>query len=145
MGSFANSVFTALFGWVRNAARALWDAFFVTGESGRVSWFAENWKQLVILLLLVCTAVDLAVYILRWRPYRVWASFLRRLRGEEEDDGEQLPPENMIYPEATDSPYADVVPEDLPPYEDEVQAIVPPAAEEWEAPAEPEESAARLP
>lgn len=90
MGSFANSMFSVMLSWVRAAVDWLWT--FCTSEEngGFLPWIGENWLSLTIALCAVCLAVDFVVHMLRWQPYKVWASFFRRLfsprqRDEEED------------------------------------------------------------
>ena len=79
MGSFANSVFNMLLGWIRAAASSLWGALTGRGEDF-LTWIGENWLAVTIAICAVCTLIDVVVHILRWRPHRVWASFFRRLR-----------------------------------------------------------------
>lgn len=83
MGSFANSMFSSLLGWFRTAAMWVWNVLFNAEDGGLVGWIGENWLGLIIALCVICLAVDFVVHMLRWRPYRVWASFLRRLQGKE--------------------------------------------------------------
>jgi hypothetical protein len=64
----------------------------------------DNWLLLVILLCLGGVLVDLVVYLLRWQPYRVWRSFLRRIRGLDRDDWtdeEEGPRRRLIYADGT--------------------------------------------
>lgn len=82
MGSFANSVFNMLLGWIRAAASSLWGALTGRGEDF-LTWIGENWLAVTIAICAVCTLIDVVVHFLRWRPHRVWASFFRRLRGAE--------------------------------------------------------------
>ena len=42
----------------------------------------------MIALCVVCTAVDVIIHLIRWRPMQVWASFFRRLRGKGEEQAE---------------------------------------------------------
>ena len=88
MGNFANTLFSTLLGWLRGAAAWLWNFLGQSDHDGLIVWIAENWLTLIILLCAVCMLVDFLVYLLRWQPYKVWASFFRRLTGrqDEEDD-----------------------------------------------------------
>ena len=82
MGSFANSIFNLLLGWVRAAARSLWA--LVAGEGGNFfTWMGENWLALTVAICVVCTVIDVIIHVIRWRPHKVWASFLRRITGRE--------------------------------------------------------------
>lgn len=91
MNGYANAMLTTLLGWMRSCVYMLWQ--LVSGEGGgAIQWIAEHWKVLIIALCVVCVAVDAAVYMLRWRSYRVWASFFRRRRRkyEEKHSGEHV-------------------------------------------------------
>ena len=84
MGSFANSLFTVLLGWLQGAVSAVWNAF--TSEKGNsfLNWIGNNWILIAVVLCITGLAADLCVYLLRWKPMRVWKSFLTRDREEEE-------------------------------------------------------------
>ena len=84
MGSFANSMFSVLLGWVRGAADWAWKVLFNEEDGGLISWIGNNWVGLIIALCIICMAVDIIVHLLRWRSHRVWISFFRRLMGKEE-------------------------------------------------------------
>ena len=84
MTAFTDTVLTVLLGWVKGLASAVWQFFADGAGSGWIGWLGEHWLPLTIALAAVFTVADLAVYILRWRPNRVWATALRHLRGEYE-------------------------------------------------------------
>ena len=88
MGNFANTLFSSLLGWLRGAAAWLWSFISNPESGGLIVWIAENWLTLIILLCAACMLIDFIVYLIRWRPYKVWASFFRRLfgTGRDEDD-----------------------------------------------------------
>ena len=54
-----------------------WEVYWLAG--GFFSWMAKNWKGFVLTIAVLALIADLVVYLLRWRPYRVWISFFRRL------------------------------------------------------------------
>ncbi|MBR4081704.1 MAG: hypothetical protein IKK21_07985 [Clostridia bacterium] len=89
MGSFANSAFSIILGWIRSAVSGLWQMVFATGDNDFVRWIGDNWLALVIALCAVCTLVDVIVHLIRWRPMQVWASFFRRLRSRDEEEEEE--------------------------------------------------------
>lgn len=86
MGSFANSMFSVLLGWFGSAVDWIWNVLFNADDGGLIGWIGENWLGLIIALSVICMAVDLFVHLLRWRPYKVWASFFRRMTGKEEPE-----------------------------------------------------------
>lgn len=103
MNAFSNSLFTFLFGWARSLIEGLWNAAAEGRLSGLLSWLGDHWLGLVVLLCLAGTAVDFLVWIIRWRPYLVWRSTLRRwgraLRGERIDGQRRF---NRGYQEGVD-------------------------------------------
>ena len=92
MGSFASGVFSVLLGWIRGAAAYLWNAAATPEGGGLLSWMANHWLPLALILCAAGMVIDLIVYLLRWQPYKVWASFFRRLghRQQQEEEDELL-------------------------------------------------------
>ena len=80
MGSFASSAFSLMLAWVRSAAAWLWQLASGEEASGLFRWIGAHWKGLALALCVVGLVVDWVVYLIRWRPQRVWQSFFRRLR-----------------------------------------------------------------
>ena len=69
-----------MLGWLQTAVSAVWYAF--TNEKGNsfFNWIGRNWLLIAGILCIIGAAADLCVYILRWKPFRVWKSFLFRNR-----------------------------------------------------------------
>lgn len=88
MGSFANSTFSILLGWVRGAVSWLWSTATSQENGALVQWIADNWLILTIILCAAGIAVDFVVHMFRWQPYKVWASFFRRMFGKKEREEE---------------------------------------------------------
>ena len=88
MSNFANTLFSSLLGWLRSAAAWLWSFANNPESGGLIVWVADNWLMLIILLCAACMLVDFIVYLFRWQPYKVWASFLRRLFGRGSNEGD---------------------------------------------------------
>lgn len=87
MGGFTSGVFSVLLGWIRTAAVFLWDAVTSPDGGGWLAWLADHWLTLTIIICGAGIVIDTIVYLLRWRPDRVWRSFFRRLarRGASEE------------------------------------------------------------
>ncbi len=98
MGSFANSVFSVLLGWIRTAINQLWALVNSDSGGGFLAWIGENWKVLTLILCGVGVVTDVVVYLFRWRPMQVWASFFRRLRGKGVEADEWEPAEEVPAP-----------------------------------------------
>lgn len=113
MGSFAGTIFSLLLGWLQGAVAWLWSAATSPTGSGLLNWLSDNWLPLTAVVCAVGIIVDLVVYLIRWRPYRVWASFFRRMTGrgaenapEEPDKSTQASPRRTVrrkwvYPDGT--------------------------------------------
>ena len=85
MGSFANTLFTILLGWMQGAVSAVWSAFTSEKGSSFLTWIGDHWIVLAGILCLIGLAADLCVYLMRWKPMKVWKSFLFRGRDEREE------------------------------------------------------------
>lgn len=128
MGNFANTLFSTLLGWLRNAAAWLWGFLSDPQSGGMIVWIADNWLPLVILLCVACMLIDAIVYLFRWQPHKVWASFFRRLFGRTEEDGDtHTIRRRWIHADGTTS-IEEVDPADM--QEEPEPAFVPQPAEE---------------
>ncbi|NLD83458.1 MAG: hypothetical protein GX637_04765 [Clostridiales bacterium] len=89
MNTFSNSLFTFLFGWARSLIEGVWNAAAEGRLSAFFSWLGDHWLIVAAVLILLGTALDFLIWLIRWRPYLVWRSTLRRwgrrLRGEKVD------------------------------------------------------------
>ncbi len=77
MNAFADWLFSLLFGWMGGAANRAWNAIANAG-GGLSSFFSKYWLILLLLAILIGTVMDYAVWLLRWKPYLVWRSWLAR-------------------------------------------------------------------
>ncbi len=78
MNAFANTVFSLLLGWVRNAVQAVWNSISSGGSHGFLTWLGDHWIWLVVFLCIAGFVLDYLVWIIRWRPYRLWRQKLQR-------------------------------------------------------------------
>ena len=105
MVSFANSMFSVLLGWVRGAVNWLWGLCTSEESSGLTAWLGEHWLGLAAALCVVGMLADLVVSMVRWQPYKVWASFLRRLFRRRKRQEEPAPSRHVrrewVYPDGT--------------------------------------------
>ena len=114
-----------LLGWVRGLVNWIWSV--LSGEeTGMLSAFALHWKAVLAVLLAVGLLADLLVYILRWRPYKVW--FRRPVPepapGESPEDDEEPDPDDPAenWTDLQLSPLSEIdegwsMPEEEPPRE----------------------------
>lgn len=86
MGSFANSLFTLMLGWLQGAVSAIWSAFTNNNGASFLNWIGRHWILIAAILCAIGMAADLCVYILRWKPFRVWRSFFSKKETENESE-----------------------------------------------------------
>ena len=79
MNSFANSLFSLLFGWARSLIQQVWGSAASGRYSGFFVWLGDHWVYLAVLLCVVGTVLDFAIWLVRWRPYLVWRTAMHRL------------------------------------------------------------------
>lgn len=88
MNSFANTLFTLLFGWLRSLVQGIWNAVIQGDMSQFFVWLGDHWIPVLGVLCIGCTVLDYLIWFIRWRPYLVWRTkfrrMLRRRRGQEE-------------------------------------------------------------
>ena len=78
MSQFADSLLTALLGWMRS----LFSGFLSLTQGnggGFLSWMSRRWFVLAAIVLVAGLTVDAVIYILRWHPQEVWRSKLHLL------------------------------------------------------------------
>ena len=132
MGNFANTLFSSLLGWLRGAAAWVWSFLGDQDSGGFIVWVADNWLALILLLCAACMLIDVIVYMVRWQPYKVWASFFRRLTGRDEDEEEKgRIRRRWIHADGTTS--IEVIDASEAPQEQLPQAFAVPAKEELSA------------
>ena len=71
-----------MLGWLQGIVSAVWSAF--TSEKGGsfFTWIGKYWILIAGLLCIIGLVSDLGVYIVRWKPYKVWKSFFSRKKEE---------------------------------------------------------------
>ena len=121
MGSFANTVFSILLGWMQGLISAIWSAFTGKEVKSFFQFIGNNWIKIAVILCAVGAIVDFSVYFFRWQPYKVWRSFWRRLKNKGEtpveagnepqeewkNDGADEPEERELSPRRQAEPDTD--------------------------------------
>ena len=88
MGTFADSLFTVLMGWVRGLVNALW-ALFSSDHTTVLEFFGKNWLVIAVVIIGGGLVIDWIIWLLRWQPYHLWAQRARRLLRIEEPEEEE--------------------------------------------------------
>ena len=78
MNSFAKGLFQMLVGWMRGLT-GLWDGDWTQLDS-MAAWLSGHWLLPVILIILIGTAADLGIWLIRWRPDLSWRSRWKMMR-----------------------------------------------------------------
>ena len=88
MGTLADSLFNLLMGWVRALVNAIW-ALFTTDHTTLLEFLGKNWALIVVVILAAGLAIDWLVWLIRWRPYHLWARRARRFLRMPEPEQEE--------------------------------------------------------
>ncbi|MDD3881035.1 MAG: hypothetical protein PHI27_02150 [Eubacteriales bacterium] len=88
MNGFVNFLLNILLGWTQSAANWFVSLFSDTSGHGALSFILQNWKIIAIVLIAAGAVIDFVIWMLRWRPYKVWASKLRRIFHRKELSGD---------------------------------------------------------
>ena len=113
MGSFANTIFSILLGWVQSLVYTIWNAFTTDSGGSLFTWIAKHWMILGIILCVGGVAIDLLVYVVRWRPFRVWHSFFHHRKQNMEAEDESGEYDEAVY-DSGERQFAEPVSPDLP-------------------------------
>lgn len=78
MGTFADSLFTVLLGWVRALVDSLW-AILSADHTTILEFLGKNWLVIALCIIAAGLVIDWLVWLVRWQPYHLWALRVRRL------------------------------------------------------------------
>lgn len=108
MGNFTQQIFSVMLAWMRTAITQLWDVFNSQDAQAGLVWIGNNWIWLVVMLSIIGIVIDTFVWLIRWRPFYVWGSSLRRFMGRfKKQEATPKPRNNRQMPVAeSDSGFA---------------------------------------
>ena len=69
---YSNAIVNALLGWLKGFASWVLKLFNLSGGFSPLEFLANNWLKLLIFFLILGVALDLLVWLIRWRPHWVW-------------------------------------------------------------------------
>ena len=74
VSGFSNAFVGTMLSWLKGLANWVLRLFNLAGNAGTspLLWLSNNWAKLLVLFLLLGIAMDLIVWLVRWRPYWVW-------------------------------------------------------------------------
>ena len=77
MGAFADSLFAVLMSWVRALVNSIW-ALFTSERTTLLEFLGKNWIGIVVVLIAAGLVIDWLIWLIRWRPYTLWAQRARK-------------------------------------------------------------------
>ena len=69
---YSNAVVNALLGWLKGLASWVLKLFNLSGGVSPLKFLADNWLQLLVFFLVLGVALDILIWLIRWRPHWVW-------------------------------------------------------------------------
>lgn len=69
MNAFADSLLSMLLGWVKGAAKGIFDFFTSDGSGNFYTWLGDHWLILAAVLCVGGVIADYTVWILRYKPF----------------------------------------------------------------------------
>ena len=75
MGTFADSLFTVLMGWVRGLVNAIW-ALFTSDHTTVLEFFGRNWLAIAAVIIGAGLVIDWMIWLLRWGCLRPMLAIL---------------------------------------------------------------------
>ena len=72
--AYSNAIMNAMLSWLKGLANWVLRLFNLAGTGGGspLLWLSQHWLSLLILLMILGIALDLLVWLVRWRPHWVW-------------------------------------------------------------------------
>ena len=68
----SNTIVSVMLGWLKGLASWVLRLFNLSGGISPLRFLADNWLRLVVVLLVIGFAVDILIWLIRWRPHWVW-------------------------------------------------------------------------
>ncbi|MGI6239339.1 MAG: hypothetical protein ACOYI5_06910 [Christensenellales bacterium] len=105
-----HAVMNIMMGWMKWMASWVLGLFNLAGGSGfsPLNWLSDNWVRLLVFFLIAGMALDILVWLLRWRPHWVW--FHKKRIVINDDDffaGEELVDSGLYDPSLFYNPEAE--------------------------------------
>ncbi len=69
---YSNAVVNAMLGWLKGLASWVLKLFNLSGGFSPLKFLADNWLQILIVLLVIGVTLDILIWLIRWRPHWVW-------------------------------------------------------------------------
>ena len=69
---YTNAIVDTMLGWLKGLASWVLRLFNLSAGGSPLKFLANNWLHILIILLIAGVAVDLIIWLIRWRPHWVW-------------------------------------------------------------------------
>ena len=74
ISGYSNAIVDVMLGWLKGLANWVLRLFNLAGSvtTSPLLWLSQNWLKLLIFFLALGVAMDVLIWLIRWRPYWVW-------------------------------------------------------------------------
>ena len=69
---YTNAIVDTMLGWLKGLASWVLRLFNLSAGGSPLKFLANNWLQILVVLLIVGVAADIIIWLIRWRPHWVW-------------------------------------------------------------------------
>lgn len=69
---YTNAIVDTMLGWLKGLASWVLRLFNLSAGGSPLKFLANNWLHILVILLIAGVAVDLIIWLIRWRPHWVW-------------------------------------------------------------------------
>lgn len=69
---YSNAIVGAMLSWLKGLATWVLRLFNLSSGMSPLKFLADNWLKLLVFFLILGVAMDLIVWLIRWRPHWVW-------------------------------------------------------------------------
>ena len=74
ISGYSNAIVSTMLAWLKGLANWVLRLFNLAGSVSvsPLAWLSQNWLKLLIVFMIIGVAMDLLVWLIRWRPHWVW-------------------------------------------------------------------------
>lgn len=81
MNILADRLFNLMLGWTRSLFNSIWN-LLTNDQQGFIGFLQRFWLPILVILVVAGTLADYIIWLVRWRPYFVWRTWLRQQTGK---------------------------------------------------------------
>lgn len=80
MGGYTERFMKLLLGWMKTLFDSLWGIVGSEDSGLFFQWLSKSWWLVALVIIGGGLAADWVIWMIRWQPYHIWATRLRRIR-----------------------------------------------------------------